>query len=896
MKVVVVESPAKAKTINQYLGSDYTVLASNGHVRDLPAKSGSVRPEDGFTMQWQSDVKANTQMREISKALKSAENLILATDPDREGEAISWHVYEMLAQMKALESVAVERVVFNEITKSAVLDAIANPRAIDSDMVDAYLARRALDYLVGFTLSPVLWRKLPGARSAGRVQSVALRLVCDREAEIEIFEPQEYWTLDIRLRNELDQPFSARLSHIDSRQLEKFDLPDEAAATQAVALVEATSYSVARIERKKVRRNPPPPFTTSTLQQEASRKLGMSATNTMRTAQRLYEGLDIGGETVGLITYMRTDGVQVSAGAITVIREQIGQIYGADFVPEEPRVYKTRTKNAQEAHEAIRPTDPERHPREAARYLDRAQARLYELIWQRAVASQMASAELEQTAITIDAADGRTVLRASGSVLRFEGFLKLYREDRDDVAADADPDNDRLLPAMREGEGLAREAVTPDQHFTQPPPRYSEASLVKRLEELGIGRPSTYASIIQVLQDRAYVTLEKKRFLPEDRGRLVTAFLASFFSRYVQYNFTADLESELDEIAGGRLEWKAVLHRFWEPFHTSIDSAMSIPMPDVLVRLDAELGPRFFGIGADGETDRDCPRCDDGRLGLKVSRYGAFVGCSNYPDCRFTRQVASALQRSGDGGSETLDEPRLLGEDPETGKPISLRKGPYGLYVQLGELGEKKSDKPKRVSLPRTMSSTDMTLAIAISLLELPREVGINPNSGKMIVAGLGRYGPYLRHDNAFTSISADDDVLSIGLNRAIDLIASSAKKGPAGTVLGEAGGKPVTLRSGRYGPYVQRGQVRANLAKDSDPDSITLEQAVELIQAKEQRGGKAAPKKAPAAKKPANDKKAAAGTATGKKTAAGKTAERKPAARQARAGPTDGQSPTGEQ
>jgi DNA topoisomerase I len=859
MKLVVVESPAKAKTINKYLGSDYTVLASYGHIRDLPAKDGSVRPDEGFAMSWQSDPRSEKQIKEIKNALKGADQLILATDPDREGEAISWHVQNVLEEQRALKGKGVQRVVFHEITKSAVLDAMANPRELDQTLVDAYFARRCLDYLVGFNLSPVLWRKLPGSRSAGRVQSVALRLICEREAEIEIFRAEEFWTIDVALRTAEKKPFTARLTHVDGKRLDKFGLPSEADAQQAAGLIAGTTHAVASIERKRVRRNPQPPFTTSTLQQEASRKLGMGASKTMQVAQKLYEGIDLGGETVGLITYMRTDGVQMSQESVSSIRDVIQSSYGPRFVPDAPREYKTRAKNAQEAHEAIRPTDATRSPKEMAGYLDRDQARLYELVWKRAVACQMASAELDQTAIVLDAADKRTALRANGSIIAFEGFLKLYQEDRDDPAADGEASDDRLLPSMKEGEPLGRDGVKPEQHFTQPPPRFTEASLVKRMEELGIGRPSTYASIMQVLQDRDYVRLEKKRFTPEDRGRLVVAFLSNFFERYVQYNFTADLEAELDGIAEGKLEWKAVLERFWKAFIGAVDNTKELRVSEVLDKLDEDLGPHFFPDGPNGESTRGCPRCSNGRLNLKLGRFGAFIGCSNYPECRFTRQFAAPNGEDGENGADAMDEPRILGQDPETGLDISLRKGPYGFYVQRGEQGEKKSDKPKRVSLPRGMTPNDITLQIALGLLSLPREVGPHPESGDMILAGIGRFGPYLKLGPAYTSIPADDDVLAIGLNRAVTLIAENVRKRPPAKQIGESDGKPVTVHSGRYGPYVQLGQVRATLPKDVEQESITLEKALELIAAKAAKGpvkgkAKAAPKakvKAKTAKKP---------------------------------------------
>ena len=862
MKLVVVESPAKAKTINKYLGSDYTVLASYGHIRDLPAKDGSVRPDEGFAMSWQSDPRSEKQIREIKDALKGADDLILATDPDREGEAISWHVQNVLEEQHALKGKSVQRVVFHEITKSAVLAAMASPRELDQTLVDAYFARRALDYLVGFTLSPVLWRKLPGSRSAGRVQSVALKLICEREAEIEIFRAEEFWTIDVALRTAAGKPFVGRLTHIDGARLDKFGLPNEAEAKRAASLIEGSNFAVTSIERKRVRRNPQPPFTTSTLQQEASRKLGMGASRTMQIAQKLYEGIDIGGETVGLITYMRTDGVQMSLESVNAIRDVVQQTYGAPFVPDSPRVYKARAKNAQEAHEAIRPTDANRLPKEMAQFLDRDQARLYELVWKRAVASQMANAELDQTAITIDAADKHTTLRANGSIIAFEGFLKLYQEDHDDPAADSEGKDDRLLPTMNDGEALGRDGVKPDQHFTQPPPRFTEASLVKRMEELGIGRPSTYASIMQVLQDRDYVILEKKRFAPEDRGRLVVAFLSNFFERYVQYNFTADLEAELDGIAEGKLEWKAVLERFWQAFSSAVDNTKELRVSEVLDRLDEDLGSHFFPDGPNGESTRGCPRCSNGRLNLKLGKFGAFIGCSNYPDCRFTRQFAAPGGEDGEDGAAALDEPKILGKHAETDKDVSLRKGPYGFYVQLGEQGEKKSDKPKRVSLIRGMTPNEVTLDLALGLLSLPREIGAHPETGAMILAGIGRFGPYLKLGPAYTSIPAGDDVLAIGLNRAVTLIAEKALKSPPAKQIGESDGKPVTVHSGRYGPYVQLGQVRATLPKDVEQETITLEKSLELIAAK-------------AAKGPAKTKPAAKAKTTAKAT-------KKPAAKKA--------------
>ena len=654
MNVVIVESPAKAKTINKYLGADYTVLASYGHVRDLLAKDGAVDPENGFAMQWQVDDRAKKQIGEIRKALKGADHLYLATDPDREGEAISWHVLEVLAENGGLKDVNVKRVVFHEITKRAVTDAVANPRDINVELVNAYLARRALDFLVGFTLSPVLWRKLPGAKSAGRVQSVALRLICERESEIEIFRPQEYWTIDAGFKTPGGEPFTARLTHLDGEKLDRMGIGDEVTATAAVQAIESRGYRIAQIEAKKVRRNPPPPFTTSTLQQEASRKLRFGTSRTMQLAQRLYEGMSLDGETVGLITYMRTDSVTLSQEAVQASRQLIEKDFGAQYLPDTPRVYKTKAKNAQEAHEAIRPTDLFRRPAQMRHVLDEDQFRLYELIWKRTVASSMENAVLDQVAVDISSPDNQITLRANGSVIAFDGFLKLYREDKDDEANGKGDEGDRRLPAMKEGENPALTGVEPEQHFTQPPPRYTEASLVKKMEELGIGRPSTYASILKVLQDREYVVLDKRRFVPDDKGRLVVAFLASFFPRYVEYDFTAQMEEKLDDISGGRIDWKAVLNDFWRDFSAAVDGTKEITFSQVIDVLDESLGPHFFPPkdGKDAEAARACPSCDGGRLNIKVGRFGAFIGCSNYPECRYTRQLGLEGEGDGDTGAE----------------------------------------------------------------------------------------------------------------------------------------------------------------------------------------------------------------------------------------------------
>jgi DNA topoisomerase-1 len=856
MNVVVVESPAKAKTINKYLGAGYKVIASFGHVRDLPPKDGSVRPDEDFSMSWEVDKRAEARLKEIAQAVKSANQLILATDPDREGEAISWHITEELKRRKALTGKDIKRVVFNEVTKSAVLDAMQHPRALDKELIEAYLARRALDYLVGFTLSPVLWRKLPGSKSAGRVQSVALRLICEREAEIEAFKPREYWTVEVLFKTEAGDEFTARLTHLDGKKLDKFDLPNQEVAERAVARITAGApFTIASVERKQARRNPFPPFTTSTLQQEASRKLGLSASRTMRIAQKLYEGVNLGGETVGLITYMRTDGVQLSNEAITACRALIGKQYGNRHLPESPRIYKSTAKNAQEAHEAIRPTDIERRPQDVAGHLDPDEQRLYELIWKRTLASQMESAVLDQVAIDVSGAGGGVMLRANGSVVVFDGFLTLYQEDRDDPSEDEEAD--RRLPNLTQGQGVNRETVTPEQHFTQPPPRYSEASLVKRLEELGIGRPSTYASILQVLQDRNYVRLDKRRFIPEDRGRIVTAFLTSYFERYVQYNFTAELEEQLDDISGGRIDWQKVLRDFWRDFSAAVAGTKDLSISQVIDTLDADLGPHFFPANDNGTDARRCPSCKEGRLSIKLGKFGAFIGCSNYPECRYTRRLGVD---NGEGDGEQLEGPKLLGNDPATGLPVTLRRGPYGVYVQLGEGNCDKKEKPKRASLPRGLSPADVTLDKAVGLLSLPRTVGTHPETGESIIAGLGRFGPYLKHGDAYKSLGPDDDLLTIGLNRAVALLAEPAKgrRTPPGKTLGNhpADEKPVTLHSGRYGPYVKHGKLNATLPRDREPESFTLDEAVALLAAQAERKGVKPPKAAkPAAAKSTKSK-----------------------------------------
>jgi DNA topoisomerase I len=841
MDLVLVESPAKAKTINKYLGRGYEVLASYGHVRDLPAKSGSVDPDHNFRMLWEVDPKAAKRLNDIVRAVKDADTLILATDPDREGEAISWHVLEVLKQKRALNGQAIQRVVFNAITKQAVTEAMRQPRTIDQALVDAYLARRALDYLVGFTLSPVLWRKLPGARSAGRVQSVALRLVCDRELEIEKFVRQEYWSIVATLATPRSETFQARLVGADGKKLQRLDIGSGAEAEAFKQALETAAFAVAAVEAKPVKRHPQPPFTTSTLQQEASRKLGFAPAHTMRVAQRLYEGVDIGGETVGLITYMRTDGVQIADEAINAARRLIGADYGTRYVPPSPRRYETKAKNAQEAHEAIRPTDLGRRPQETKRYLDPDQAKLYELIWLRTLASQMESAELERTTadITAKVAQRLLELRATGTVVKFDGFLTLYQEGRDE---DPDDEESRRLPEMSAGERLTKRSIAADQHFTEPPPRYSEASLVKRLEELGIGRPSTYASILQVLKDRKYVRLDKRRLYPEDRGRIVVAFLESFFAKYVEYDFTASLEEQLDLISNNEIAWREVLRDFWRDFIGAIDDTKDLKISQVIDALDALLAPHLFPPRADGGDPRECPNCKSGRLTLKLSKFGAFIGCSNYPECRYTRPLTPGAEGAGQIGT------KKLGEDPETGLEVTLRSGRFGPYVQLGESVD--GEKPKRAGLPKGTNPEDVDLDRALKLLSLPRQVGRHPEDGEPILAGIGRFGPYVQHGKTYANLETADDVFTVGLNRAVTLIADKIAKGPRsrrfgadpGRSLGEhpTKGGPIVAKNGRYGPYVSHAGINATLPQDKTPETVTLDEAVALLDARAERGAPA--------------------------------------------------------
>ena len=845
MPVVVVESPAKAKTINKYLGSGYTVLASYGHVRDLPPKDGSVIPDNDFEMLWEVGNDSRKHVKAIADALKEDNNLILATDPDREGEAISWHLEEALRKRKAIKKdTPVSRVVFNAITKSAVTEAMKNPRDVDGDLVEAYLARRALDYLVGFNLSPVLWRKLPGARSAGRVQSVCLRLIVEREMEIEAFNPREYWSVKALLQTPRGQQFEARLVSYAGKKLDRYDLENEQQAGLAVAAIEARDLSVLSVEAKPASRNPSAPFMTSTLQQEASRKFGFGARQTMSTAQRLYEA--------GYITYMRTDGIDMAPEAVTAPRDEIATRYGKDYVPAEPRVYKNKAKNAQEAHECIRPTEMGRDPsaNDIAR-LEPDQRKLYDLIWKRTIACQMTGARLERTAVEIGSSDGQVGLRATGQVVLFDGFLKVYEEGRDDVVIDDEDDANRL-PQMTEGDATKKDSVTPEQHFTQPPPRYTEATLVKKMEELGIGRPSTYASIVTTIQDREYVRKDKGRLIPEDKGRIVTMFLLNFFRQYVGYEFPADLEEELDKVSAGEIEYKKLLARFWRDFSAAIAETSELRISEVLDKLDKALEKQLYPPREDGSDPRKCPLCGTGDLHLKTSRSGGFVGCSNYPECRYTRPI---------GGGEETQGDRILGED-ENGEEISLRSGRFGPYVQRGEVSEE-NKKPDRASLPKGWSADDMDLEKALTLLSLPRLIGQHPEGGE-IKSNFGRFGPYVMHqlpDEAkpvYANLKDPQDVFEIGMNRAVEMLAEKrANPGrgrqAAAKALKELGehpdeGGPVNVMDGRYGPYVKWAKVNATLPKDVKPEDVTMEMAVNLIAEKAAKGGKG--KKKPAKKK----------------------------------------------
>ena len=834
MPVVVVESPAKAKTINKYLGSDYTVLASYGHVRDLPAKDGSVDPENGFDMTWEIGADSRKHVKAIADALKDDNALILATDPDREGEAISWHLEEALRKRKAInKNTPVSRVVFNAITKSAVTEAMKNPREVDAPLVHAYLARRALDYLVGFNLSPVLWRKLPGARSAGRVQSVCLRLIVEREMEIEAFRAKEYWSVKALVSTPRGQEFEARLVSLAGKKLDKHDLQNSTQAELAVQAVNSRDLSVTSVEAKPASRNPSAPFMTSTLQQEASRKFGMGARQTMNAAQRLYEA--------GHITYMRTDGIDMVPEAVMAARDTIKSRYGDEYVPQSPRMYKNKAKNAQEAHECIRPTDMNKDAA-ALKLTDADQRKLYDLIWKRTIACQMEAARMERTTVEIGSADGQVGLRATGQVVLFDGFLKVYEEGRDDSVLD---DDDKRLPHVAQSDKLAKRNVTPEQHFTQPPPRYTVASLVKRMEELGIGRPSTYASVITTIQDREYVRKESNRLFPEDKGRIVTIFLLNFFRRYVEYDFTADLEDQLDHVSAGDADYKEVLGTFWRDFSAAISETSELRITEVLDVLDDALAPQLYPPREDGSDPRVCPKCGQGQLHLKSSRTGGFVGCGNYPECNFTRPISGDTEQSAD---------RILGED-ENGVEISLKSGRFGPYV---ERPNESAAKPDRASLPKGWDAAEMDLEKAIMLLNLPRQIGPHPEDGEIVEAGIGRYGPFVKHGRVYANLKDVDDVFTIGMNRAVEELAKKNSRGASRTAaapikeLGEhpEGGGAVNVMDGRYGPYIKFGKVNATLPKGTEPADVTMEQAVQLIAEKSAKGGK----KKTARKTPAKD------------------------------------------
>ena len=831
MNVLIVESPSKAKSINKYLGSGFKVLASVGHVRDLSAKNDAIDTENDFQMRWETSERGKKVIKEITDAAKKSENLYLATDPDREGEAIAWHVEKLLKENTSLSKLNIHRVTFNEITKNAVLESLKEPRKIDENLVNAYLARRALDFLVGFTLSPVLWRKLPGSKSAGRVQSVALRIISERELEIEKFNPQEYWSIQGNFLNKDNKDINARLTLFDGSKIDKLDIKNEKQATEIYETIKKSNFNVNEITKKEAKRNPYPAFTTSTMQIESSRKLGLSASQTMRTAQKLYEGTEIDGETTGLITYMRTDSVVMSNEAVNQIRNFVGENYGKEYLPDVPRVYKSKAKNAQEAHECIRPTNVNLTPKNIKQYITGEEHKLYEIIWQRAVSSQMASAILDQVAIDIMSEDKQVSLRANGSTIKFTGMYKVYQEAKDD---DKDEEKETILPAMNEGEKLNLKEVIKNQHFTMPPPRYSEASLVKKLEELGIGRPSTYASIIKVLQDRDYVILDKKRFNPHDRGRIVSIFLEKYFNQYVEYDFTADLENQLDEISDGKLDWKDVLRNFWETFKQLCDDTVGKSNREVIDVLDDALGAHFFPPEGN-DASRKCPTCENGRLGIKVGKFGGFIGCSNYPDCKYTVQFSQLNDKDG----KSLSGPKEIGIYPETNEMITLRKGPYGFYMQVGEGTPEK--KPKRVSIPKNFEPDEIGLNTAIQLLGLPRKLGFNPENNKTVSAGIGMYGPYILHDKKYKALEKTDNILDIELDRALELIAKPTQRGNA--TLKSFGEHPtdkknITAHDGKYGAYVKCGKINASLLGDQTVDSLTLEDAVKLIDDRKQKIG----------------------------------------------------------
>ena len=838
MNVLIVESPSKAKSINKYLGSSFKVLASIGHVRDLSPKNDAIDTENNFNMKWETSERGKKIIKDITEAAKNSENLYLATDPDREGEAIAWHIENLLRENSKLENLNIQRITFNEITKDAVLEALKEPRKINENLVNAYLARRVLDFLVGFNLSPVLWRKLPGSKSAGRVQSVALKIITTRELEIEKFQPHEYWSVNGFFNKGDDKKFEARLIKYDGNKIEKLTIKDEQFASEILNAIQECTFTINRIEKKETKRNPYPPFTTSSMQIEASRKLGFSANHTMRTAQRLYEGIEIDGEPIGLITYMRTDSVIMSKTAISEVRSYVEENIGKVYLPKEPRIYKSKTKNAQEAHECVRPTNISLSPEKIKKYLIQDEFKLYEIIWQRAVSSQMANAIINQVAVDIEDSNHNMMFRANGSSIKFKGMLAVYNEAKDEDEENNKDSKD--LPELNEKDNLNMIDSEKKQHFTLPPPRYTEASLVKKLEELGIGRPSTYASIIKVLQDRDYVILDKKRFIPHDRGRVVSIFLENYFNKYVEYDFTADLENQLDEISDGKLDWKNVIQKFWETFKVLCDQTVGKANREIIDVIDNALGPHFFP--PDGEDkNRKCPTCDNGRLGLKVGKFGGFVGCSNYPDCKYTVQ----FNQLNDSNNGTLAGPKEIGVYPETGEMITLRKGPYGFYIQVGEGTKEK--KPKRVSIPKNFEPEEIGLNTTIQLLGLPRKLGFHPETNKTVSAGIGMYGPYILHDKKYKALEKTDNILDIELERAIELIAKPTIRGNA--TLKNFGEHPeerkeITAYDGKYGPYVKCGKINASLLGDQTIDNINLEDAIKLINERKIKIGQKTKKK----------------------------------------------------
>ena len=839
MNLVIVESPAKAKTINKYLGKDYTVLASYGHIRDLPSKNGSVDPDHKFKMMWEIDSFSNKYLKEITDVAKDSEKIILATDPDREGEAIAWHVKEFLDEKKLLKDKKIERVVFNEITKNAVTKGIENPRNIEAQLVDAYMARRALDYLVGFNISPILWTKLPGSKSAGRVQSVALRLLTEREHEIEIFKPDEFWTLNVVFLNNENSKINSSISQLNGKKIEKFSFKNKEQINKAIEDIKSKKYLIKDITSKIYTRNPVGPFTTSTLQQSASSKLGFGASRTMQIAQRLYQGIDIEGDTIGLITYMRTDGTNISKEAVSDFRNYIDNNFGKNYLPDEPLNYSgKKAKNAQEAHEAIRPTNIENSPDKMKKYLSSDQLKLYNLIWSRALSSQMQSAKFDRKTISIESEDSKNIFRASGSVIKFDGFLKLYKIEDDD-------NDEKILPDVTKGP-VNIESFIDEQHFTQPPPRYSEASLVKKLEELGIGRPSTYASIISVIANRGYADIINKRFFPTDRGKLISAFLEKLFTKYVDYSFTAKLEDQLDDITSGKEDWIKVLEQFWSDFNKNVANVKEKRTREVLDLLNDSLGSLIFETDSDGKIDRKCKLCVSGELSLKNSfRGGAFIGCSNYPECKFTRPLSKAKAAA----QINLAEPKLIGQN-ENGKDIYLKNGRFGPYLQYEIDQEEKIEKTKKkkkaskskdeslknVSIPKGINVESIDLDKAKYLCSLPRSLGVNPENQKEIFLNTGRFGPYLKCENKSARLENIEDIFTIGLNRAITLIAEAKPGRISSSLIKDLGEhpedkKPVRIMKGQYGPYIKYKSLNATIPEEKDPTELTMEEALILIE-----------------------------------------------------------------